>query len=403
MTAAGIVPHRVLMISAPEPLIFARARALGSAKDGLEQQEAAFQRDRLQSYEQSAPSMRTYYDLRFFNIRDLDGSRSAWAVFDHAVRETTESVTQRLTYYRRTAKGMAAMVQGMCFSPGRLAASESAWKRYCPVTLSLGNELLQCSDQRFAVEYKSKVYWMASAEYAKLFFDDPESFMQVPLPETVPHLLTYAERQSQTHKLIELEEYCPVMLMEKKLIKASGHHIVNFGNSLYSFSSKEAAAKFLRRPMRFISQAKLPSKKPAHPGANLQAASLLSALTKGKDGRGLQPGDMLTYMQASVAETICQALVDSGERRPLYPGKGPQESALTYLSRFLRAKNSVNTELYSETVRKEREDYLSDCALPAALKEMTRLKESPDYVWTTQDAAQFKELCARFDKVFAMK
>lgn len=403
MTAGGIVPHRVLMINVPEPLIFARGRALGSAKDAaMEQQEAAFQRDRLKSYEENAPSMRSYYDLCFHSVRDLDGSRSAWAVFDHALRETNESVTQRLAYYRRTAQGMAAMVRGMCFSPGRLAACESAWKRYCPVTLSLGNELLECLEQRFAVEYKSKVYWMASAEYAKLFFDDPESFMQVPLPENVPHLLNYAERQQNVHKLIELEEYCPVTLVDKKeLVKGSGHHIVNHGSSLYSFCSKEASAKFLRRPHRFVALAKLPSKKPANPGANLQAASLLSSLTKGKDGRGLQPGDMLTYMQASVAETICQALVDSGERRPLYPGKGPQESALTYLSRFLRAKNSVNTEMYSETVRKQREDFLSDCALPAALKEMTRLKESPDYVWTAQDTVQFKELCARFDKVFA--
>lgn len=408
LTQAGIVPHRLLVLNVSESIIFSRTRALvesagGSDNgDALLQQEAALQRQRLLAYQQQSPSVRTYYSVTFDNVRDVDGSRLPWAVFDQAVEETNVGISQRLEYYRRTAVGMAAPVRGLCFSPSRLEASLSDWQMYCPVTLSVGNELEECSDARHAVEYKSKVYWLASSEKAKLFADEPEAFLQVPLPENVPKLLSCSERKDKAAKLVELEGYCPVVLVNKKdLVKSSGFHMVEFAGSLYSCASQEAAAKFLRRPVRYVKGAKLPSKKPVLPGLETQSA-LLSSLLKGKDGRGLHPDDMCTYMQASVAEAICQALVDSGERRPLYPGKDPQESALLYLARFLRAKNTVNTEMYAQTVKQQREDFLSDCALPSELKRVTELKKSKDYVWTASDSARFKELCDRFDKVFSL-
>merc|ERR1712032_501682 len=98
------------------------------------------------------------------------------------------------------------------------------------------------------------------------------------------------------------------------------------------------------------------SKKPALKGQH--QVSLLSTLAKGRDGKGIEPSDMLTYMQASVAEVICQALVESGERRPLCPGKSAQESALLFLARFLRAKNTLNTDLNHEAVVERFEQFL---------------------------------------------
>ena len=73
-----------------------------------------------------------------------------------ALKETRLSVRERLQYYRRTALGLACRVKGMGFTNVRLE-SLSSWKHYCPVTLSLQNELVPSYDWRCAVEYQGKV------------------------------------------------------------------------------------------------------------------------------------------------------------------------------------------------------------------------------------------------------
>lgn len=280
-----------------------------------------------------------------------------------------------------------------------MSLAESAWRRYCPVALTLTNELVLCRDMRFTVEYTGNIYWLSSEEHAKLFLDDPTSFLQVPLPAAVPQLLSATERK--TPQQAQLEEYCAVALVDRKeLVKATGHHLVRFMSKVYSFSSREAATKFMRRPMRYVQRAKLPSKRPALKGE--QTISLLSTLARGHEGRGLEPADMLTFMQASVAELICQALVDSGEKRPLYPGKSPKESALFFLAKYLRAKNPVSTELFANKVRPELDDFLADCALPGKLGKLheDKIAMEADGTWTATDARIYKELCSRFDVAF---
>merc|ERR1712039_440472 len=98
----------------------------------------------------------------------------------------------------------------------------------------------------------------------------------------------------------------------------------------------------------------------------------MGALNKGRDGKVIEPAEMLTFMQASVAEIICQALVESGERRPLYPGRSAQDSALLFLARFLKAKNSLNTEMYAAKVREQFREFLADCALPEQLETLAK-------------------------------
>jgi hypothetical protein len=211
--------------------------------------------------------------------------------------------------------------------------------------------------------------------------------------------------------MLEPEEdgtaFCPVALVDRKeMVKAAGCYIVQFQGKYWSMESKKSCDKFMRRPMRYVPRAKLPAKKPALPGKDQIA--LLSALTqRGQDGKGLQPAEMLTFMQASVAEIICQALVEAGERRPLLPGKSPQESSLLFLARFLRAKNCLNTEMTSAEVQCQLDKILSDCGLPNTLKEFTQRKETfektQEGVWTCSDSRQFQEMCKRFDTLFKLR
>jgi YHS domain-containing protein len=288
--------------------------------------------------------------------------------------------------------------------------NESPLRRYDPVTLTLGNELVSCKDPRFAVEYKSRIYWLASAENTRLFLDDPESFLAMPLPEVTPYRLPLIDRVPPPKCALDQDgvPFCPVALVDRKeLVKGAGCYIVQHQGLYYSMESNKSCEKFMRRPMRYVARAKLPAKRPALPCKDQIA--LLTALTnqqRGQDNKGLQPSEMLTFMQSSVAETICQALVEAGERRPLLPGKSAQESSLVFLARFLRAKNVLNTEMTSAEVKAQLDKFLSDCALPNTVKELTKRKEafenSQEGVWTSSDTRQFQDLCGRFDKLFGL-
>jgi len=413
LTEAGIVPHRVLTINIPEATVFERAAKIGKASTGgeadLVQNEVSLQRQRLDAYASTVPLVNAYYSLRFSSVRELDGTKSFWATEDLALRETSMSISQRLAYYRQTAHGRASCIDGLGFSQERVQANESAWRTYCPVSLTLGNELVLCKDQHFAVEYKSKIYWLSSAENMRLFLDDPESFLQVPIPGTTPQLLPLVDRVPTPGCMLEEDgaAFCPVALVDRKeLVKAIGCYIVQHQGKYWSMESKKSCEKFMRRPMRYVARAKLPAKKPALQGKDTSIALLTALSQRGEDSKGLQPAEMLTFMQASVAELICQALVESGERRPLYPGKSAQESSLVFLASFLRAKNVLNTEMTSSEVKGQLDKFLSDAALPNALKELTKRKEAYEKdgegVWTSSDTRQFQELCTRFDTLFGL-
>jgi len=274
--------------------------------------------------------------------------------------------------------------------------------QFCPVSLTLGNELVLCQDPSFTVEYQHNIYWMISEAYMKLFIDDPESFLTLTLPEERPLLLNATERK--TSLTPQLEGYCPVALVDRKeLVKTSGFHSVKYQARVYSLQNLDAVRKFLRRPTRYLRGASsLPNKRP--PAKSAHEASLLEALVRGRGGKECDPAEMLTFMQASVAELICQALVDVGDKRPLYPGKTGQESALCFLAKFLRAKNPINTEMSAQKVRTQLEDFLTDCALPKALAELSKTKDAKeaDGTWTSTDQRIFRELCARFDAIFKL-
>jgi len=322
------------------------------------------------------------------------------------LEETSTSISQRLEYYRRTSARRAACIYGIGFSLDRIQKNEGPYRRYCPVTLTLGNEIAHCKDPRYTVEYKSQIYWLATEQYMRLFLDDPESFLAVPLPQSMPKLLSLVDRVPPPQ--CQLEEdgsaFCPVALVDRKeLVKAVGCFVVLHQNKFWSMESKQACEKFMRRPMRYVKSAKLPAKKPALPGKNYVA--LLDALTKADKSSGLNPGEMLTFMQASVSEIICQAMVESGDRRPLFPGKSAQESGLTFLAKFLRAKNVLNTPMTATEFKGQLDDFISDCAVPSALKDIIKRKEEYDVTqegnWTATDCKRYQELCNRFDALFA--
>jgi len=185
----------------------------------------------------------------------------------------------------------------------------------------------------------------------------------------------------------------------------------------------------MRRPSRYTQRAKLPNKKP--PQREKGNNALLSALQK---GQSLDIADMLSYLQVSVAESISTSLVEGGHRRLLYPGKSGKESALLFLANYLRAHNTLNTQLYRDECQVTLDRFLDDCELPAELsayvsrRHEAQAKEkaeetgsksdaaptegeaeeangdsSKSQPWTFEDERRYEDMCGRFDTLFKKK
>jgi adenylate kinase family enzyme/YHS domain-containing protein len=432
LTEKGVCPHSVFCVTLPEHLTFGRSAWLISKHPDhdsgeLHQQQIQLQRLRLQAYTATSTQVRAYYGLSAGKVRILDGSKSLWAVYDRAVEEVKTTISQKLLYYRLTDRGLAAPVDGLGFTPERITNNESFFRRYCPVSLTLGNEIVPCNNPKYIVEYKSKLYWFASEENQKIFLDDPESYLGVQLPASTPKLLSFADRQSSL--FCQIEDYCPVALVDKKeLVKCNGGFIVQYSGKYWNLQNKEACAKFMRRPTRYTQRAKLPNKKP--PQKQQGNNALLAALQKGQT---LEIADMLSYLQVSVAEAISTSLVEGGHRRLLYPGKSGKESAMLFLANYLRAHNPLNTTLRRDECQATFDQFLDDCELPAELseyvsrrheahaREAAKAEEQPDaglpsegseelpgdsskaLPWTFEDERRYEKRCERFDELFKKK
>eukprot|EP00928_Gymnodinium_smaydae_P021250 TRINITY_DN18276_c0_g3_i1.p1 TRINITY_DN18276_c0_g3~~TRINITY_DN18276_c0_g3_i1.p1 ORF type:complete len:2412 (-),score=485.57 TRINITY_DN18276_c0_g3_i1:104-7339(-) len=404
LAEVGVVPHRLIVLKLTEGHLISRCSALasrscqggGDALQNAVQQEIALQRKRTDAYSVHAPQLRKYYGLAYNNILDINGCASRWAICDKAFVEISAAVSQRLEYYRRTSNGQAAKIRGLCFPSGRFERRESAWRRYCPVRLTLENDLVRCTDRECCVECNSKIYWLSSPENAEFFIEDPNAFLQVPLPESTPQALPPTRVDGLE---LQLEGNCPVTLVDtKELHAADGHHVVEFQGKYWGINGKTNRDKFMRRPLRYVSRAKLPNKRPPQ---RSEDAALLASMIECRGGKRLEPADMLAYMQSCVAETICQALVESGEQRPLCPGKTPQESALLFLSSLLRARNPLNTDLHAAKMKSQFDALLSDCALPTHLRESINKKCTQQASeWTGSDSRRHSDLCNRFDHMF---
>eukprot|EP00971_Amphidinium_carterae_P281195 5583049-Amphidinium_carterae.4 len=404
----GILPHRLFVLETAEDDCMVRLQERISTMEDdapdLHLFQADLQKSRFASYASRSPAMRAFYRDVFGNEVVLDGCRSSWAVFDHACGDAKRAVSSRLTYYRRVAEGKACAIFGMCFTKEDWELQASPWGRYCPVRLTLGNELVVSSDERFLVEYQSKIYWLSSEQHMSTFLEDPEAFLQVPLPNDLPTRIESTDPSRSNVKA--LDSYCPVALLDRKeLLKMEDDkHVARYQAQYWTLSSQEALEKFMLRPARYVQRAKLPAKKPPIKGE--QNPALLAAIAKGKD---LEPSEILTYMQASVAEAVCQALVETGERRPLYPGKVAEESILMFMAKFLRARNPCNAKMYAMSVCEDYESFLGDCALPEQVKELTLLRqtvtdgEAVEGQWTTSNERAYADLCMRFDEVFGLQ
>ena len=113
----------------------------------------------------------------------------------------------------------------MCITPAEFKARLGNYGQYCPVSLALRNELVDCSTTaslEFAVEFRGYYYKTAGKRELELFLANPENFVppqapnKLPLPDLLPQRRTLAEAKAMFPKPIELQGYCPVTFLDGK-------------------------------------------------------------------------------------------------------------------------------------------------------------------------------------------
>ena len=107
----------------------------------------------------------------------------------------------------------------MCLTPDAFATHMGEFESYCPVSLCLHGELVDCSrDDQFTcvAEYKKKYYRFATKAELEIFLKDPNRYVSpaalqlLPTKEARPFCLSAMEVKAGFPTQMELQGFCPV-------------------------------------------------------------------------------------------------------------------------------------------------------------------------------------------------
>ncbi|XP_014663121.1 PREDICTED: adenylate kinase 9-like [Priapulus caudatus] len=361
LTERSIIPVKVLALMVEPREAMARgAKDRNSANRMLPLHDSAkILAMRIVESQKQLSSVQSWYQEEHNNWEAIDGERSKWWVWRHAVELAQSSVKQLEDYLHLTGKGCSASISGMCIRPKEFKQKLGEFQYYCPVSLAEDGQLIDCSANdglRFAAEYKGRYYKMASAEKLQQFLADPERFVPPSTSRTLPpaHLLpqrkSLVDVKQMFPKQADLQGFCPVTYIDgnlkyEALVPGSQDLAVTYDDKLFLFTSEQCLEKFLRLPERY-SSAVLPHKLPP-----LKQPLVVTGLP------------MLGYLEQCVSHAIIKALTAVGTFKPKFPFQDPTVSALIYVAYHLKAFNPKNSDYVKQKYRHLLQKYEDQCNL----------------------------------------
>ena len=114
----------------------------------------------------------------------------------------------------------------MCITPSDFDARLGDFEQYCPVSLAVRGELVDCTNTKslkYAVEFRGHYYKTAGPEEMAAFLEEPEKFVpplatrKLPPAELLPKRRSAEDAKAMFPKQIELQGYCPVTFKDGKL------------------------------------------------------------------------------------------------------------------------------------------------------------------------------------------
>ena len=272
----------------------------------------------------------------------IDTSRNSWHQLHTALSDMQATLSQRQRYVSAIAEGRAAAVSDLGIHPDDFEAHLGRFRTVCPVTWACERRLWRHGQGasgtarrgplQSAAEYKGKYYTFKGPSQLTCFLMRPSEILASPaLPSDVARAVRVEEATLRKGD-VELDGYCSVTLGRgpkgsdylarvASLKLGSSEHTAEYGGKLYLMNDAAKQAEFLSRPWRYT-VVKLPAKLPP---------SAIELIIANLPIRGL--------IEQSMGELLTRALTELTTMRPVYPTLDRRETALKFVSLYLRAHN----------------------------------------------------------------
>ncbi|XP_041351641.1 adenylate kinase 9-like isoform X3 [Gigantopelta aegis] len=359
MTERSIIPVRVVELTLDSKEIMVRGTKDRVSPDRVLplHDSAQILYTKVQAYYQSAKDIYDWYDKEHMNIQKIDASQSKWAVWNAVIALSEDSVKQIQNYLQRISEGKASSIANMCITPKEFCQRLGDFGQYCPVSLALRGELVDCSTSpslEFAAEFRGHYYKMGGKEELEQFLAEPEKFVPPLAPRHLPPKELLPKRKSPedipSMIEIELQGYCPVTFLDGKcryeaIVPGNPDLIAEYQGKFFYMETEEKLLKFMKLPKEYWNL-KLPHKLPPR-----------------KEPLPVTGLPMLGYMEQTVAVAIIKALTAAGNFKPKYPFLTTSRSSLIYVAYHLKAFNPKSSDYVRKKYKKKLEKFEETCSL----------------------------------------
>ncbi|KAK7500075.1 hypothetical protein BaRGS_00008622, partial [Batillaria attramentaria] len=359
MTERNIIPVRVinLELDSKEVLVRGVKDRLAPTRTLPLHDSAQILQMKIVAFKKHSPDILQWYNEQHMNVVPMNASESKWWVWDRTLEASNAAIKQIQTYLQRIEQGKAASVADMCITPTEFVQRIGDYGQYCPVSLALREELVDCSTTRslkYAAEFRGHYYKMKGQKELDQFLAEPEKYVPPLAPHKLPEpaLLPRRRMHEPGQKLpaVELQGYCPVTFLDGKcryeaIVPGNDEFIAEYREKFYRMETEEKLLKLMSLPEKYWNL-KLPHKLPPVK-APLQETSL----------------PMLGYMEQGVATALIASLTAAGNFKPKYPFLSSTRSALLYVAYHLKAFNPKSSDYVRKKYKQKLQKFEETCNL----------------------------------------
>ena len=279
---------------------------------------------------------------------------------------------------------------------------------YCPVQWQDDDRLCYLrphahAAREYGVELFGKYYFCSGPEELKKVRTDPKKYLGATkmLPQKLPSIVRYnAHIGNEKRFELELKGYCPVTFKWGKgprdwdsIIEADPMLLVKYDGKTYGFSSIAKRKQFMERPWDYVDQtlpAKLPPK--AKP---LKLEELRNGSVHG----------VLAAVEQSLSDALQRALVALGNTgRIRHPSTTVENTAIKYLSLYLKANNPHANPRIAKKYRQKLEQFVDECRVGDRIKKLVSGGSAIKAIRAIQSQNngsldQYSQLALQFEKL----
>ncbi len=114
-------------------------------------------------YQHEISPVRQWYTDEHKNWVNVNGKNNKWIIWDKVFQETLNVTKKIQNYLERKSLNKAASVADLCILPQELLNRLGEYEQYCPVSLVLRDELVDCSANTrtdYVAEYRGKTLFL---------------------------------------------------------------------------------------------------------------------------------------------------------------------------------------------------------------------------------------------------